>query len=239
MKNYLSKKLFAISFYPMVFVSILWLVYGVSEAFSISLSWLGVLPRDIKGLPGIVCSVFIHGGLDHIASNSVPLLVLGMLLFFFYKRIAIPAFFWIWIISGVWLWIGGRNHDHFPVYHIGASTLVYGLAFFLFFSGVFRRHLRLMVVSALVVFLYGSIMWGMFPIKQEISWEGHLFGAIAGLLVAFNYRKDGPQMKKYDWENEEDNDVEIHNDIEEARIISINYVLKKNEETEGNDLPDK
>lgn len=188
-------------------------------------------------MPGIITSVFVHGDLDHIASNSLPLLVLGMMLFYFYKKIAKAAFLWIWIISGLWLWIGGRNDEDYPTYHIGASTLIYGLATFLFFSGVFRRHLRLMVVSALVVFLYGSIMWGIFPVKQEISWEGHLFGAIAGVLVAFNYRKEGPQRKVYDWENETDEEEESPAvSFEEgtgenqapSTDIKINYIYKNN-----------
>lgn len=165
---------------------------------------LGVLPRDSSGLLGIITSVFIHGNLSHIVSNTLPILILGMMLFYFYKKIALPVFLWIWIISGLWLWLGGRNNVNYPTYHIGASTLVYGLAGFLFFSGLFRRHLRLMVVSALVVFLYGGIVWGVFPIKEEISWEGHLFGMIAGILVAFNYRKEGPQKRVYQWEDEDD-----------------------------------
>ncbi|PBQ34913.1 rhomboid family intramembrane serine protease [Sphingobacteriaceae bacterium] len=170
---------------------------------------LGVLPRNKMGLPGIVTSVFIHGNLSHIVSNTLPLLVLGMMLFYFYKKIAKPVFLWIWLISGIWLWLGGRNTINYPTYHIGASTLVYGLAGFLFFSGVFRRHLRLMVVSALVVFLYGGIVWGIFPIKEEISWEGHLFGMIAGILVAFNYRKEGPQKRVHQWNEEEDDATDL------------------------------
>jgi membrane associated rhomboid family serine protease len=190
----------------------------------------------MEGLTGIITSVFIHGDLDHILSNSWPLMVLGMLLFFFYKRIAKPVFLWIWLVSGLWLWIGGRNSENIPVYHIGASTLIYGLATFLFFSGIFRRHLGLMVVSALVVFLYGSIMWGIFPLKTEISWEGHLFGAIAGLLVAFNYRKEGPQRKTYEWENESDDDSDESfdselqegdtNTDEPGKDVKINYIYK-------------
>lgn len=167
---------------------------------------LGVLPRHSLGLLGIITSVFIHGSLEHIVSNTLPILVLGMMLFYFYKKIAKPVFLWVWLISGLWLWLGGRNNINYPTYHIGASTLVYGLAGFLFFSGLFRRHLRLMVVSALVVFLYGGIVWGLFPIKEEISWEGHLFGMVAGILVAFNYRKEGPKKIVYQW-NEEDDDA--------------------------------
>ncbi len=204
MKNYLQKKLISVSFYPLIFLAIVWLVFLIENLSQTSFADYGVLPRKLSGIKGILFSVFIHGNLDHIASNSLPILFLGMLLFFFYRSIAFPVFLWIWLISGVWLWIGGRNDQYHPVYHIGASTLIYGLATFLFFSGVFRKHLRLMVVSALVVFLYGSIMWGIFPLKQEISWEGHLFGAIAGLIVAYSYRKEGPQQRKFEWEHEEE-----------------------------------
>ncbi|MCW3078287.1 MAG: rhomboid family intrarane serine protease [Bacteroidetes bacterium] len=218
-----------------MFLCVIWAVFLIEQQSRHGFAKWGVLPRDPKGLPGIVTSVFIHGGLDHIVSNSWPLMVLGMLLFFFYKKIAKQAFIWIWLISGLWLWIGGRNNPDYPVYHIGASTLIYGLATFLFFSGIFRRHLSLMVVSALVVFLYGSIMWGIFPLKTEISWEGHLFGSLAGLLVAFNYRKEGPQRKIYAWENEEDDtdilpEEEQHQPLPEddaSKDIKINYIYKK------------
>lgn len=232
MKNYLPKQLFSIAFYPFLFVLLLWLVFFIQHSVNFNFSKLGVLPREIGGALGIFTSVFIHGDLAHIASNSIPLLVLGMMLFYFYKKIAKPVFFWIWIISGLWLWIGGRNNENYPVYHIGASTLIYGLATFLFFSGVFRKHLRLMVVSALVVFLYGSIMWGVFPFKPEISWEGHLFGAIAGVLVAFNYRKEGPQRKIYDWENDDDEtEIPFEENENEKNDFIIRYIYKeKNEE---------
>lgn len=235
MKNYLLKKTIQVGFYPFLFLCAIWIVFLIEYFNNTSFSKWGVWPRDIKGVPGIITSVFIHGGFDHIISNSWPLMVLGMLLFFFYKKIAKSAFLWIWLVSGIWLWIGGRNNETYPVYHIGASTLIYGLATFLFFSGIFRRHLSLMVVSALVVFLYGSIMWGIFPLKTEISWEGHLFGSLAGLLVAFNYRKEGPQRKIYEWENESDDDVETPEAEEENSLppdndkndVKINYIFKK------------
>ncbi|MBA3665406.1 MAG: rhomboid family intramembrane serine protease [Bacteroidetes bacterium] len=246
MKNYLFKKTISIGFYPFLFLCLIWIVFFIEQKSHHGFTRFGVLPRDVKGLPGIVTSVFIHGGLDHILSNSWPLMVLGMLLFFFYKRIAKQAFIWIWLVSGLWLWIGGRNSESFPTYHIGASTLIYGLATFLFFSGVFRRHLSLMVVSALVVFLYGSMMWGIFPLKSEISWEGHLFGSLAGLLVAFNYRKEGPQRKVYEWENDNDDDSLEENTGDSEHLeppadelppagpdLKINYIYKKDPFTQG------
>lgn len=245
MKNYFIKQVYSTLFYPFLFVLLLWIIFLIQISGNYHFSKFGVLPRQAAGLPGIVTSVLVHGDLAHIASNTLPLLVLGMMLFYFYKKIAKAAFLWIWFVSGLWLWIGGRNDDNYPMYHIGASTLIYGLATFLFFSGVFRRHLRLMVVSALVVFLYGSIMWGIFPFKSEISWEGHLFGAIAGVLVAFNYRKEGPQRRIYEWPEEDDNDEQVSEFSEEQitdlpndqlnpqpPVITITYVYKNKENEE-------
>lgn len=249
MKNYLGKQLYRSLFYPVLFVALCWIIQFTAESNRYNLSTWGVLPREAAGLPGIFTSVFVHADYNHLASNSIPILVLGLLLFFFYRRIAIPAFIWIWLISGIWLWIGGRNPELRPTYHLGASTLVYGLATFLFFSGIFRKHLQLMATSAVVVFLYGSIMWGIFPLKEEMSWEGHLFGALAGVMVAFNYRKEGPQRKRYDWENEEQNEETVGdseqndappNDVlsDDARAINIRYIYKSNNSTSNSDQAD-
>lgn len=241
MKNYLFKQIYSTLFYPFLFVLSVWFVFLLQNTVHYNFLKLGVLPRDKSGLLGIITSVFIHGDIKHIISNTLPLLVLGMLLFYFYKKIAKSVFLWIWLVSGVWLWIGGRNNLNYPTYHIGASTLVYGLASFLFFSGVFRRHLRLMVVSVLVVFLYGGIVWGVFPLKEEMSWEGHLFGAIAGVLIAYNYRKEGPQRRVYHWDDEDEQEIPENfydesatsSDTEQNQQpneVRITYVYKKKEE---------
>lgn len=192
-----------------------WAVFWADNVFHLDLYNFGVSPRTMSGLKGILFSPFIHADFNHIANNSFPVFILSSLIFYFYKPIAWPAILWIFVISGIWLWVGGRNNDHIPNYHFGASTLIYGFSTFLFFSGVFRKHKQLMVVSALVVFLYGSITWGIFPFDRTMSWEGHLFGAISGILVAYNYRKEGPQKQEYHWPEEEidlehlDDDVEI------------------------------
>ncbi|MGZ3885483.1 MAG: rhomboid family intramembrane serine protease, partial [Bacteroidia bacterium] len=167
MKNFLGKQLLKISLFPLCFLLIAWGVFYFDTAYGLDLSRFGTEPRTGHGLSGILVSPFLHGGLDHILSNSLPLLILGMLTFYFYKPIAWPVFIWIYMISGIWLWIGGRGGS----VHIGASGLIYGAATFLFFSGVFRKHKQLMVVSALVLFLYGSMMWGIFPLMPGISWE--------------------------------------------------------------------
>jgi membrane associated rhomboid family serine protease len=239
MKNFVIKQLLSVSFYPLLFLLVAWTVFLLDKHYLLYLSEWGTSPRTFKGVSGILFSPFLHADLDHIASNSIPILVLGMLTFYFYKPIAKGALLWIWLIAGVWLWVGGRNNLTGDFHHIGASGLIYGMAFFLFFSGIFRKHKQLMVVSALVLFLYGSITWGVFPLKNEISWEAHLFGAIAGIMVAYNYKKEGPQRKVYQWEEEEDEDdndewkdPEGNNTQETNLNITYHYIPKKEDDPE-------
>ena len=124
----------------------------------------------------------------------------------------------MFFISGFWLWIIGR-----PSYHIGASGIIYSLASFLFFSGVFSKNRQLIAISLVIIFSYGYLIWGIFPTNSNISWEGHLTGLLAGLLVAFFYKNSGPEEKKYDWELE---DEESNNGTKDKEI-EINYVIKK------------
>jgi membrane associated rhomboid family serine protease len=236
LKNYLLKQLLKISFYPLCFLAIAWLVFFLDTKLHLHLTEWGTSPRTLKGLTGILFSPFLHSNLDHIASNSLPILVLGMLTFFFYKPIAWGSFLWIYFTSGVWLWVGGRNNPEGSIYHIGASGLIYGAATFLFFSGVFRRHKPLMVISALVAFLYGSMMYGIFPLMPNVSWEAHLFGAISGILVAYNYRKEGPQRKEFVWDDDEDDDDEFYkNEDPESEnndpTINYHFIPKQDEKT--------
>jgi membrane associated rhomboid family serine protease len=190
--------LYAIKF-PLLFVTILCLIHVYSSYYGIRLSHWGVYPRETQGLVGIFSSVFIHGSWEHLFNNSVPLLVLGTALFHFYKSLAPKVWLYSILYTGTLLWLGGR-----PSFHIGASGLVYALASFLFFSGVLRKHKNLMALSMFVVFLYGGMVWGIFPSEEHISWEGHLFGAINGLFWAIYYKDEGPQRKKFSWEIEEE-----------------------------------
>ena len=172
---------------PALVVSVLWIVFAFDRVFGLDLYRYGVLPRQIKGLWGILISPFVHGSLDHLFSNSAPILVLGWLLVYFYPRAAWRVLLACWAMGGLWVWTTARDS-----YHIGASGIIYGLAAFLFFSGVVRKRVALMAVSLIVVFLYGSMVWGVLPLKVEVSWESHLFGAIAGALMAWFYRKVPP-----------------------------------------------
>ena len=227
------KKLIQSIFIPSLFVLLLWLIKGVELIFSIHLGFLGIYPLRPEGLPGIVFSPLIHGDVKHLAANTIPLLVLGASIFHFYREIAYKVLILLYIIPGIWVWFGARE-----AYHIGASGLIYGLASFLFFSGLIRRDGKLMALSLLIVFLYGSMVWGIFPNfipEKNISWESHLMGMIAGLILAIYYRKLGPQRKKYEWEVEEEeeeteeedeNDDNSHPGKDPNRFV-IRYNYKK------------
>jgi membrane associated rhomboid family serine protease len=189
-------------FPPLLFIVLLWTIKMGEMISNFDLSFLGVYPQNIFGIPGIITSPLIHSDIKHLAANSVPLVVLGGSLLFFYREIALKSLALIYILPGLFVWFGGRE-----AYHIGASGVVYGLAGFLFFSGIFRREARLLALTLLVTFLYGSLIWGIFPDfypEERISFESHFYGLVAGIVVAFYYRKQGPERKKYNWELEEE-----------------------------------
>ncbi|MCK4676643.1 MAG: rhomboid family intramembrane serine protease [Bacteroidales bacterium] len=209
--------------FPAIFLLLLWLIKLSEIVFSVDLAFLGIYPLKARGLTGILFSPLLHGDIPHLATNSAPLLVLGVMLFYFYRKIAYNVFFLIYLLGGLWVWFGARE-----AFHIGASGLIYGLASFLFFSGWIRKDVRLSALSLVVVFVYGSMVWGIFPNfnpKPDISWESHLYGFISGLILAFYFKKFGPQPKRYTWEEEEEEDEE--NDPGESGNIPFNYHYKK------------
>ncbi len=187
---------------PVIFVLILWVIHFVSIEFDWNLASYGLYPRRIEGLIGIFTMPFIHGGWEHLFNNSIPLLVLGWAIFHFYPSLATKTLIWITLSAGIWLWISGRSS-----YHIGASGVVYGLAAFLFLSGWLRREKKVASLSLLIAFLYGSMWWGILPVEPGISWEGHLWGAVAGFVLAWVFRKQGPQKKVFEWKEDEDDEL--------------------------------
>ena len=216
-----KKEAFRVLFIPFLFLLIMWGVKLVELQFDFSFIQFGVFPQTSKGLRGILVSPFIHKDFTHLFNNSYPILILGGLLFSIYHKIAFQIFTWLFFISGFWLWIIGR-----PSFHIGASGLIYALASFLFISGVIRKNPRLAAVSLVIIFLYGSMIWGIFPVKGSVSWEGHLAGFMAGILVAIFYRNEGPKPKKYQWEIDE----ELEEKTAKFEGVSINYSLKAKKE---------
>jgi membrane associated rhomboid family serine protease len=194
------KKLLLSLIIPGIFVFLMWLVKIIEILFEIDLSDLGIYPLTARGLPGIIFSPFIHADLNHLVNNSLPLFLLSVALFYFYSEIALKVFSWTYLLTGILVWFGGRE-----AWHIGASGLVYGLASFLFFSGIIRKYYRLVALSLLVVFLYGEMVWGLFPgIYKNISWESHMLGFFSGIVLAIWYRKEGPQMPIYEWMEDEE-----------------------------------
>lgn len=204
--------------FPMMFTLVMWVLFYFDNNANIDLYKYGIKPRSLSGLLGLLLSPLIHGNFNHIFSNTFPLLILGTMLFYYYKEIAFKVFSFIYLFSGLMLWtFAGLLHDKSSAYsfHIGASGLIYGLSGFLFFSGIIRKNRMLFGVSLLVTFLYGTIVWGVFPLefqraihfineKENVSWEGHLFGFLCGIALAFIFRKKGLQKPVYSWEQVDD-----------------------------------
>jgi membrane associated rhomboid family serine protease len=196
---------------PVLLIGVIWLVFLI-QAFIGLRECYGIVPLSFKGLRGIVLAPLFHGNLQHIINNTVPLFVLTFLSFQFYEKLAYFVLVNGWLASGFVVWMlpdfAFMNSSVLSC-HIGASGIIYVLAFFLFFSGIFRKEKNLMAISLVVVFLYGGIVWGMFPREifgipedNRVSWESHLSGGTTGFILAFMLRKLGRQKEKVRWEKE-------------------------------------
>jgi len=189
----------------------------------------GIFPRRIENIWGIFTTIFVHANWSHLGNNVIALLFLGSFLYFFYREIASKVLFISYIFSGLILWIIGRDS-----WHIGASGLIYAIAFFLFFSGIIRKHIPLIALSLVVAFIYGSMVWHIFPwnTQDPISWEGHLGGGIIGLILAIWFRKEGTQRPVEQWDDDEDDIEYISNesyddmDEEQNNTLDKQYVFQ-------------
>jgi membrane associated rhomboid family serine protease len=198
--EFYRKKFLLSMIIPGIFVFFMWLVKIIEVLFGLDLANLGIYPLTKRGLPGIIFSPFIHADFTHLFNNTLPLFFLSIALFYFYSEVAFRVFFSTYFLTGLMVWIGGR-----AAWHIGASGLVYGLASFLFFSGIIRRYFRLIALSLLIVFLYGSMVWGIFPgVYKNVSWESHMLGFFSGAFLAVWYRNEGPQRPVYEWMEKDD-----------------------------------
>ena len=183
---------------PIVAIVAIWLIYWVEITFGYNFNTYGILPREIKGLRGVLFFPFIHSDASHLSNNSIPLFVLLASLFYFYRKIAHKVLIYGILFSGLFCWIIARDS-----YHIGASGVIYLLFSFIFFSGIIRKHYRLIAMSLVVIFLYGGMIWFIIPTEDRISWEGHLSGFLIGLLFAFLYRKKGIIKEQYQFSETE------------------------------------
>ena len=225
---------------PLFGVLAIWSTFWLELLNKTNFNEFGIYPRTLSGLKGVILSPFIHGSLEHLYNNTIPLAILLAALFYFYRSIAVKVVLLGLLLSGLITWGIGR-----PSFHIGASGLIYLLASFIFFKGIFTKHFRLVALSLIVVFIYGSLLWYIFPVKDGISWEGHLGGFLTGLIFALIFEAKVPKPKKYDWEREDFNEDEDPflkhfdadgnfiesvetEDMEKEEVISIKYHYKKN-----------
>ncbi|WP_411768642.1 rhomboid family intramembrane serine protease [Winogradskyella sp. A3E31] len=232
--------------YPLLMVFTIWLVFWFQVRVYGGIKNYGIHPQEIDGLFGIFTSPFLHANIQHLYHNSIPLFVLTMALFYFYNKIAWRVIFFGIVVSGFLTWIIGKSGNH-----IGASGLIYVLVSFMFFKGILAKHYRLIALSLLVIFLYGSMIWYVFPIKDGVSWEGHLGGLLTGLVFAIIFRRSVAKPERYVWEqptyNEADDPFmkqfdedgnfieqkpEDETDLESDEVskTSINYIFKNKED---------
>jgi len=189
---------------PAVIIFMIWLVKIVEVADHLDLFYYGIFPRRISGLIGIIAAPFIHANFNHLINNSVPFFFLLTAIFYFYQKVAWRVLMISYLATGVMVWCIARSS-----YHVGASGLVYSFASFLFVSGIIRRNINLLAISLLVIFMYGSMVWGVFPYRPDMSWESHLVGLTIGILLAIFYRHEGPGPTRFisDMEEEEEEET--------------------------------
>jgi len=183
----------------LVFLGILWAIYVFDAAFGLRLGRFGLRPGSVSGLIGVVTAPLLHGNFQHLLSNTIPLVVSLTATLYLYPTSSLRVIPMIWLGSGLLAWFIGR-----PSLHLGVSGLIYGLLAYVFASGLLRRDMRSVSVSLLLGFLYGSMIWGVLPIRPHMSWEMHLAGAMIGFLLAVLYRKwDRIPLVRYDWEDDD------------------------------------
>ena len=204
--------------FPFIFLSLMWVIFAVDQIFNLDLGQYGIVPLTPMGLIGIITSPLLHANLAHIAANSIPFVLLFAGLFYYYSDLAWKIISLSWLLTGIGVWCFARGESS----HIGASGIIYALALFHFVSGIIRKNNRLAAFSLLVTFLYGSLVWGIFPnflLKENISWESHLMGGVSGIILALYYRHEGPNADKYSIDEEEESEDDDYDDGE-WRVIN-------------------
>lgn len=193
-------------------LSAMWLGFLLQNSLNLDTCIGGIIPLTPEGLKGVIFSPLLHGNLEHIIGNSLPMAVLLFLLYQFYPMIANKILTIGWLSTGMLIWLMPpldiTTGEFYYSCVIGASGIVYVLAFFLFFSGIFRWNTKLVAISLLVALYYGSLIWGIFPEElfyqldepSRISWQAHLSGAVVGAILAFLFRKIGEKRRKFIWE---------------------------------------
>jgi membrane associated rhomboid family serine protease len=192
------------------FVALLWLIFLLGWALDLEPEVSGIRPRQWAGLIGIFFAPLVHASFAHLIANSAPLMMLGTALLFLYPSSALRVLPAVYLGTGIVVWLFGRDSVHF-----GASGLVYGFVGFVFVAGLLRRDRRAIATSLAVSFMYGSLVWGVLPMRFGVSWETHLTAALIGAALAVALRRlDVPPPKRYVWEDEtvesDESDPAVH-----------------------------
>jgi len=177
-----ESSIFGSSVVPFRLVFLMWAAFYLEIVLDLPISAFGIIPRTFQGLIGIFTAPLIHGDILHLISNTIPMLFLGAVLFFFYGQIGGQVFFRAYFWTNILVWLFAR-----PANHIGASGVVYAIAFFLIFFGFFRRDFVSIIISVVVMLLYGGIFYGVLPTDPHVSWESHFAGALVGIGSAITF----------------------------------------------------
>jgi membrane associated rhomboid family serine protease len=182
--------------FPLVAVILLWFVHFWQMTEGFDPGAYGIMSRRAWGLRGIVTGPLVHGSWKHLISNTLPLFMLTFLTLYFYRKVAMRAFWLIYFLTGASVWMFAR-----PMSHIGASGVIYGLVSFIFWNGIFRRSLRSIILAAIVMLFYSGMFLGLLPDQEGISWESHLIGSFAGIFAAFLFKGELEDEEKKDTGN--------------------------------------
>ncbi len=176
------------------FVALLWAIEVVDVVASHRLDGWGIRPRSGEGLFGILAAPLLHGGWDHLAANSLPALVLGFLILATGIARGLAATAVIWLLGGLAVWLVAGSSS----VHLGASGLIFGWITYLAVQGFVDRKPAEIAVGVIVLVVYGGVLWGVLPGQPGVSWQGHLFGAVGGVVAAFavsERRRGGPPRR--------------------------------------------
>ena len=202
-------------FVAFYFVALIWIVklFEVGTDYKL-LYQFGILPREIKGLPGILTAPFVHSGFIHLFNNTAPLFISIAGIIYFFPKAAIKVLVLIYLSTNILVWCFGRDS-----YHIGASGLVYGYISFLFFGSAFAKNKNMLVLALIITFIYGAMFWGILPQEGNISWESHLFGAVSGFVFALLFRNYAIEsgIKESEEDEEDDDDDSYLQDYSESQ----------------------
>jgi membrane associated rhomboid family serine protease len=225
-----TARIYLAAFVPMGLCIVMILSYLLQLGMHLPMYKLGVFPLRLESLTGIFTMIFVHADWKHLLNNLLSFSILSVALYYFYNTIANKVMIFSTLLSGTMLWFIGRDS-----WHVGASGLIYAIAFFLFFSGLFRRHTPLVALSLIVAFLYGSMVWHVFPWEafNKVSWEGHLSGAIVGFVLSVLFRKQGSQKPIVVWDEEivdddDENEMDFYGEDEIVDTVEDVDVSKLN-----------